>query len=69
MTLILHKETVTDDGDNYWFVTCKKNGGTPIQIFETYTFPDTKTEAEMETVIVANLTAKGYTELSPVEWQ
>lgn len=69
MALILHKEEFEDEGDAFYLVSCKTNGETPTSIPDTYTFETDKTDAEMEAIIVPNLTEIGYTDLSPVTWE
>jgi len=68
MALILHKESITEDDEQFWMVTCKHSNDTDVFIPETYTFDVSEEDSDMQDVIVQDLTDKGYTDLDPVTW-
>lgn len=69
MTLILNKTQFTEEAEDFWIVKCKTDGATPTVIKQFYSFPLAETDASMETKITTDLTNKGYTDISPVEWE
>jgi len=66
MALTLTKKDIEDEDEHFWMVTSKYTDGEEIP--ESYTFELAKTESYMEAIIVPDLTAKGYADLSPVTW-
>ena len=70
MNLNLTKRTeVDDETQEEWFIVeCDTDGSEPKKIPYTYTFETTETEEDMQSIIVNDLTDKGYTNLDPVNW-